>query len=120
MRALPEIFFFAIVFYILYRFIFNFVVPIARTTRQVKQQFRNMQEMHQRAQEEVYGDQGQPGYGQQGEQSYGGQGRQGYGQSGHGQGQPGYGQPGYGSQASTRQQKKPVFSNGIFYNHGYT
>jgi len=81
MRALPEIFFFAIVFYILYRFIFNFVVPIARTTRQVRQQFRNMQEMHQ---------QGQEGYGQ-------GYGR---GQSGYGQGQPGY-----GSQASTRQQK---------------
>jgi hypothetical protein len=44
MRSLPEIFFFAIVFYVLYRFIFNFVVPIARTTRQVRQQFRNMQE----------------------------------------------------------------------------
>ncbi len=43
MRSLPEIFFFAIVFYVLYRFIFNFVVPIARTTRQVRQQFRNMQ-----------------------------------------------------------------------------
>jgi lipopolysaccharide export LptBFGC system permease protein LptF len=50
MRSLPEIFFFAIVFYILYRFIFNFVVPIARTTRQVKQQFRNMQDMHQQQQ----------------------------------------------------------------------
>lgn len=48
MRSLPEIFFFAIVFYVLYRFIFNFVVPIARTTRQVRQQFRNMQEMHER------------------------------------------------------------------------
>lgn len=57
MRALPEIFFFAIVFYILYRFIFNFVVPIARTTRQVKQQFRNMQETHNQQnayQESVY------------------------------------------------------------------
>ena len=65
MNSLPEIFFFAIVFYILYRFIFNFVVPIARTTRQVKQQFRNMQEMHQQQQghfQDAYGPyQGQSG-----------------------------------------------------------
>jgi Domain of unknown function (DUF4834) len=50
MRALPEIFFFAMVFYILYRFVFNFVVPVARTTRQVKQQFRNMQDAAQNQQ----------------------------------------------------------------------
>jgi lipopolysaccharide export LptBFGC system permease protein LptF len=62
MRALPEIFFFAIVFYVLYRFIFNFVVPVARTTRQVRQQFRNMQEMHERGQDGYA--QGQSGYGQ--------------------------------------------------------
>jgi hypothetical protein len=42
--ALSEIFFLAIVFYLLYRFVFNFVVPVARTTRHVRQQFRNMQE----------------------------------------------------------------------------
>jgi hypothetical protein len=42
--ALSEIFFFAIVFYLLYRFVFNFLVPVARVTRQVRQQFRNMQE----------------------------------------------------------------------------
>ena len=76
MRALPEIFFFAIVFYVLYRFIFNFVVPIARTTRQVRQQFRNMQDLHEQAQG------GQNGYGQAGQ-----------GQAaGYGQGQPGSGQ----------------------------
>jgi hypothetical protein len=46
MMPLSEIFFLAIVLYVLYRFVFNFVVPIARTTRQVRQQFRNMQEMH--------------------------------------------------------------------------
>ena len=46
MMPLSEIFFLAIVLYLLYRFVFNFVVPIARTTRQVRQQFRNMQEMH--------------------------------------------------------------------------
>ena len=91
MRALPEIFFFAIVFYVLYRFIFNFVVPIARTTRQVRQQFRNMQEMHQQAQE------GQNGYGQ--------------GQEGYAQGQPGgHGQAGYGKgtpAGAGAQQRKP-------------
>ena len=48
MMSLSEIFFLAIVLYVLYRFVFNFVVPIARTTRQVRQQFRNMQEMHER------------------------------------------------------------------------
>jgi hypothetical protein len=42
--ALSELFFLAIVFYLLYRFIFNFLVPVARTTRQVREQFRNMQE----------------------------------------------------------------------------
>jgi lipopolysaccharide export LptBFGC system permease protein LptF len=51
MRALPEIFFLAIVIYILYRFFFNFVVPIARTTRQVRQQFRNMQDTAQNRQD---------------------------------------------------------------------
>jgi len=43
--ALSEVFFLAIVFYLLYRFVFNFIVPVARTTRHVRQQFRNMQEM---------------------------------------------------------------------------
>ncbi|HLZ86618.1 MAG TPA: DUF4834 family protein [Puia sp.] len=42
---LSEVFFLAIVFYLLYRFVFNFLVPVARTTRHVRQQFRNMQEM---------------------------------------------------------------------------
>jgi len=43
--ALSEIFLLAIVFYLLYRFVFNFLLPVARTTKQVRQQFRNMQEM---------------------------------------------------------------------------
>ncbi|HVU59200.1 MAG TPA: DUF4834 family protein [Puia sp.] len=64
MMPLSEIFFLAIVLYVLYRFVFNFVVPIARTTRQVKQQFRNMQEMHNQQ------DPFQGGYGNQG--PYGG------------------------------------------------
>ena len=42
--ALSEIFFLGIVLYLLYRFVFNFFLPIFRTTKQVRQQFRNMQE----------------------------------------------------------------------------
>jgi len=44
MMPLSEIFFLAIVLYLLYRFIFGFLVPVVRTTRHVRQQFRNMQE----------------------------------------------------------------------------
>ena len=44
MMPLSEIFFLAIVLYLLYRFIFGFLVPVVRTTKQVRQQFRNMQE----------------------------------------------------------------------------
>jgi hypothetical protein len=58
---LSEIIFFAIVLYVLYKFVFNFVVPIARTTRQVKQQFRHMQEMHNQQQDPFQG-----GFGNQG------------------------------------------------------
>jgi hypothetical protein len=60
MMPLSEIFFLAIVLYVLYRFVFNFVVPIARTTRQVRQQFRNMQEMHNQQDpvQNTYGNQG--------------------------------------------------------------
>lgn len=47
--ALSEIFFLAIVLYLLYRFVFNFLVPVIRTTRHVKQQFRNMHEGHNEA-----------------------------------------------------------------------
>lgn len=39
---LSEILFLVIVFYLLYRFVFNFLVPVLRTTRHVRQQFRNM------------------------------------------------------------------------------
>lgn len=47
---LAEIFLLVIVFYLLYRFVFNFLVPIMKTTRQVREQFRNMQ--HQGEQEQ--------------------------------------------------------------------
>jgi hypothetical protein len=41
--ALSEIFFLVIVLYLLYRFFANFLIPVVRTTRQVREQFRNMQ-----------------------------------------------------------------------------
>ena|SRR5579859_4929755 len=47
MMPLSEIFFIGIVCYLLYRFIFNFLMPVVRTTRHVRQQFRNMQDMSQ-------------------------------------------------------------------------
>ena len=50
--ALSEIFFLAIVFYLLYRFVFNFIVPVARTTRHVRQQFRNMQDAQESMREQ--------------------------------------------------------------------
>ena len=56
--ALSEIFFLAIVFYLLYRFVFNFIVPVARTTRHVRQQFRNMQDAQESMRQ-------QQGFGQQ-------------------------------------------------------
>ncbi|MDO6433540.1 DUF4834 family protein [Flavitalea sp. BT771] len=87
MNSLPEIFFFAIVIYILYRFVFNFVVPIARTTRQVKQQFRNMHEMHQQQQEHF-----QDAYG-----PYTGQSGSFNGQTGGGQGPASTTRPGHTS-----------------------
>ena len=41
---LSEILFLAIVLYLLYRFVFNFLLPVVKTTRQVREQFKNMQE----------------------------------------------------------------------------
>ena len=38
---LADVLFLAIVVYLAYRFIFNFVLPIVRTTHHVRQQFRN-------------------------------------------------------------------------------
>ena len=39
-----SLFFFAFLAYLLYRFVFNFIIPIYRTTKQVKKSFRDMQE----------------------------------------------------------------------------
>jgi hypothetical protein len=41
--ALSEIVFLGIVLYLLYKFVFNFFLPIFRTTKHVREQFRNMQ-----------------------------------------------------------------------------
>jgi hypothetical protein len=43
MMSVSEILFLAVVVYILYRFIANFLLPVVRATRQVREQFRNMQ-----------------------------------------------------------------------------
>lgn len=61
--ALSEIFFLAIVFYLLYRFVFNFLVPVARTTRHVRQQFRNMSDMQEAMRQQQQQAQGQAGQG---------------------------------------------------------
>ncbi|MDP4149219.1 MAG: hypothetical protein Q8927_17650 [Bacteroidota bacterium] len=44
MMPLPEIFALGILAYLVYRLIFNFFVPIFKTTRQVRQQFRHMRD----------------------------------------------------------------------------
>lgn len=44
MMPLIEILFWSFVVYYLFRFVFNFLLPVARATRHVRQQFRNMQD----------------------------------------------------------------------------
>lgn len=44
MMPLSEIVFFGIVFYLVYRFLFNFLLPIFRSTRAFREQFRNMRD----------------------------------------------------------------------------
>jgi len=41
---LAEIFFYAIVIYLVYKIIFDFIVPVATAGRQMKQQFKNVNE----------------------------------------------------------------------------
>lgn len=46
-------FWYALLAFLLYRFIFGFLLPVFRTTRQVKRQFRSMQEkMNEMAQQQ--------------------------------------------------------------------
>lgn len=52
-----KILLYAFLLYIAYRFIFGFIIPVYRTTRQVKKQFREMHERmneHMRQQEEQF------------------------------------------------------------------
>ncbi|HLY69675.1 MAG TPA: hypothetical protein VKR53_08090 [Puia sp.] len=47
---MADIFLIAIAFYVFYKLVFNFIVPVYKTTTQVKQQFRNMHDnMQQQA-----------------------------------------------------------------------
>jgi len=50
MMPLSRVFLWAIVLYLLYGFVFNFLVPLFRTTRQVRKQFKNMQDAAMRDQ----------------------------------------------------------------------
>ncbi len=44
MMPLSEILFFGIVFYLVYRFLFNFLLPVLKSTRAFREQFRNMRD----------------------------------------------------------------------------
>lgn len=59
---LSEIFFLGIVLYLSYRFVFNFLLPIVRTTKQVKEQFRHMQDHMQNQAGGYQQEPRQPGY----------------------------------------------------------
>jgi len=75
MIPLSEIFFLGIVLYLLYGFVFNFIIPVARTTKHVRQQFRNMQDPNMQNQANPFqqfnarngGGQGSPNRGSQNE-----------------------------------------------------
>ena len=43
--------FFLFLFYVLYKLVFDFIIPIYRTTRKVKQSFREMQQKMQEQQQ---------------------------------------------------------------------
>lgn len=46
--------FWTIVFYLMIRFIFNFVIPVFRATRQMKSQVKDFQSRMQQDQEQTY------------------------------------------------------------------
>jgi hypothetical protein len=47
---MADLFIIAIAFYILYKLVFDFIVPVYKTTTHVKNQFKNMHDnMHQQA-----------------------------------------------------------------------
>ncbi len=45
-------FFFAFIFYLAYKLVFDFIIPVYRTTRKVKRGFREMQERMQQQNEQ--------------------------------------------------------------------
>lgn len=54
-----RVLFYAFLLYILFKLVFNFIIPIYRTTRQVKKSFREMNE-HMRQQAEGFQQQNTP------------------------------------------------------------
>ena len=55
--------FYTFLFYVLYKLVVNFIIPVYRTTKQVKKSFRDMQEQmqqHQQQQSAAYQQQQQP------------------------------------------------------------
>ena len=47
---LAEVFFFAIVIYIIYKIVFDFFVPVSQASKQMREQFRNMNDHAQQQQ----------------------------------------------------------------------
>jgi hypothetical protein len=52
---MAQIFFLAIAFYLGYRLVFNFILPVYKTTKHVRTQFRNMQDNMQNSQQPYNG-----------------------------------------------------------------
>ena len=58
---LAEVFFYGILVYIAYKVIFGFIVPVAVAGKQMKQQFRNMQDNMQQQAGQFHQEDRQPG-----------------------------------------------------------
>ncbi len=57
---LAEIFFYAIVIYLVYKIIFDFIVPVSTAGRQMKQQFKNVNEHFNQPQQHAQQKNNQP------------------------------------------------------------
>lgn len=57
---LAEIFFYAIVIYLVYKIIFDFIVPVSSAGRQMKQQFKNVNEHFNHHQQNTQQNNSQP------------------------------------------------------------
>jgi hypothetical protein len=57
---LAEIFFYAIVIYLVYKIIFDFIVPVSGAGRQMKQQFKNVNEHFNQQQQKAQENNNQP------------------------------------------------------------